>query len=111
MREDLKGRNLSFTEIAKLVGENWQALSPNEKDPFEAQAFAAKEKYNSEMTEYKKTEGYKNYAEYLVDFKEKHPSQQQGILLKVDVVCHLYLRCDADFFVSKRGSKTTKNRQ
>jgi len=81
MRDDLKGRNLSFTEIAKLVGENWQALSPNEKDPFEAQAFAAKEKYNSEMTEYKKTEGYKNYAEYLIEFKEKHPSQQQGNLL------------------------------
>merc|ERR1711939_1067025 len=35
MREDLKGRNLSFTEIAKLVGENWQNLTPGEKDPYE----------------------------------------------------------------------------
>ncbi|XDG07188.1 hypothetical protein ABKA04_006803 [Annulohypoxylon sp. FPYF3050] len=46
MREDLKGQNLTFTEIAKLVGENWQNLSREEKDPFERQAHEAKEKYN-----------------------------------------------------------------
>ncbi|KAI1447737.1 high mobility group box domain-containing protein [Annulohypoxylon stygium] len=46
MREDLKGQNLTFTEIAKLVGENWQNLSRDEKDPFERQAHEAKEKYN-----------------------------------------------------------------
>jgi hypothetical protein len=77
MRVDLKGRHLSFTEIAKLVGENWQNLSPSEKEPFEAQAFSAKEKYNAQLAEYKKTENYKKYAEYLLEFKEKQAANLQ----------------------------------
>lgn len=79
MREELKGRNLSFTEIAKLVGENWQNLSPAEKDPYEQQAFSAKSKFNDEMTEYKKTNQYKEYAQYLVEFKARQSNQQQGM--------------------------------
>ncbi|RFU36148.1 hypothetical protein B7463_g234, partial [Scytalidium lignicola] len=85
MREDLKGRHLSFTEIAKLVGENWQTLSPAEKEPYEQQAFTAKEKYNQQLNEYKKTEQYKEYARYLADFKAKQMSQQQGTLNRADV--------------------------
>ena len=79
MREELKGRNLSFTEIAKLVGENWQNLSPGEKEPYEQQAFSAKERYNNELTEYKKTERYKEYSQYLIDFKSRHSNSQQGV--------------------------------
>ena len=79
MREELKGRNLSFTEIAKLVGENWQHLSPAEKETYEQQAFSAKEKYNSELAEYKKTNEYTTYAQYLVEFKARQSSQQQGM--------------------------------
>ena len=71
MREDLKGRSLSFTEIAKLVGENWQNLSPSEKEPYEQQAFAAKEKYTIELAEYRKTESHRAYSEYLIEFKAK----------------------------------------
>lgn len=77
MREDLKGRNLSFTEIAKLVGENWQNLSPGEKEPYEQQAFSAKERYNNELAEYKKTNQYKEYSQYLADFKARQSNQQQ----------------------------------
>jgi hypothetical protein len=79
MREDLKGQNLSFTEIAKLVGENWQALSPAEKEPFESQALSAKEKYNQELGKYKKTPEYRKYNQYLQDFKSKQASQSQGL--------------------------------
>jgi hypothetical protein len=79
MREELKGRNLSFTEIAKLVGENWQNLSPSEKEPYEQQAYTAKDKYNNELAEYKKTDRYKEYSQYLVDFKSKHSNSQQGV--------------------------------
>jgi hypothetical protein len=79
MREELKGRNLSFTEIAKLVGENWQNLAPTEKEPYEQQAFSAKERYNNELTEYKKTNNYKEYAQYLADFKARQSNQQQGM--------------------------------
>lgn len=78
MREDLKGRNLTFTEIAKLVGENWQNLSQAEKEPYESQAQAAKDKYNHDLAEYKKTPGYRAYMNYLQDFKAKHANQSQG---------------------------------
>ena len=84
MREDLKGRPLSFTEIAKLVGENWQNLLPSEKEPYEQQAFAAKEKYTIELSEYRQTESYRAYSEYLMDFKAKQlqlqESNQEGMI-------------------------------
>jgi hypothetical protein len=79
MREDFKGRNLTFTEIAKLVGENWQNLTPSDKEPFERQAQAAKDKYNADLAEYKKTPLYKKYMAYLQEFKAKHSMQSQGM--------------------------------
>ncbi|KAI9640927.1 hypothetical protein NHQ30_010768 [Ciborinia camelliae] len=82
MREDLKGRNLSFTEIAKLVGENWQNLSPSDKEPFEHSAYTAKERYNNELAEYKKTQNFKDYSQYLADFKQK---QNQQLATEMDV--------------------------
>jgi hypothetical protein len=85
MRDDLKGRLLSFTEIAKLVGENWQALTPAEKEPFETQASKAKDKYNAGMAEYKKTDNYTKYVAYLADFKKKHPNQQEGKYTRLSV--------------------------
>jgi hypothetical protein len=78
MRDDLKGRQLTFTEIAKLVGENWQNLSALEKEPFESQAQTAKERYNRDLAEYKKTVEYRKYLEYLQDFKEKHSTHKSG---------------------------------
>ncbi|GAB1310424.1 Non-histone chromosomal protein 6B [Madurella fahalii] len=84
MREDLKGRNLTFTEIAKLVGENWQNLSPAEKEPFESQAQAIKDKYLSDLAEYKKTPEYRKYMAYLQEFKAKHaPSQDKDASKRV----------------------------
>ncbi|TVY30441.1 High mobility group protein 20A [Lachnellula hyalina] len=83
MREDLKGRNLSFTEIAKLVGENWQNISPDEKEPYEQQASSAKERYNNELAEYKKTSSYKDYSQYLVEFKARQLNQQQVTDLEI----------------------------
>lgn len=72
VREDVRSEKLSFTDIAKLVGDKWQKLSPAGKEPYEAQASAAKEKYNSELLAYKKTDEYKEYLQYLADFKTKH---------------------------------------
>ena len=43
-----------------------------EKEPYESQASAAKEKYHSEMAKYKKTDAYKEYTQYLADFKAKN---------------------------------------
>ncbi|KPM35091.1 hypothetical protein AK830_g11491 [Neonectria ditissima] len=78
MREDLKSQNLSFTEIAKLVGENWQNLAPMEKEGYESQANADKENYHRDLMEYKKTAYYKKYIQYLQEFKEKQAKQNQG---------------------------------
>ncbi|PHH91818.1 hypothetical protein CDD83_10167 [Cordyceps sp. RAO-2017] len=78
MREDLKSHNLTFTEIAKLVGENWQSLPPAEREPYESQANAAKEKYHCSLNEYKKTPEFRKYTQYLQDFKEKQARQNKG---------------------------------
>jgi len=68
----LKGQDLSFTEIAKVVGERWQVLAPDAREACEQQASAAKEKYYSELAEYKKTPQYEAYQKYLEEFKAKH---------------------------------------
>lgn len=78
MRDELKGRNLTFTEIAKLVGEHWQNLSQADKKSLESQAQEAKDKYNNDLADYKKTAGYKKYSIYLQEFKAKHAHQSQG---------------------------------
>lgn len=68
----MKDQSLSFTQIAKLVGDRWQKLDASEKEPYEAQANSAKEKYNIQLSAYKKTDAYKDYLTYLADFKAKH---------------------------------------
>lgn len=78
MREDLKGQNLTFTEIAKLVGENWQNLGRIEKAPFEKQANEAKERYNRDLIKYKKTSECKKYNDYLREFRKRQAAQTQG---------------------------------
>lgn len=84
MRDDIKGRNLSFTEIAKLVGENWHNLRPHEKELYEQQANKRKERYVALMMEYKKTPLYREYDAYLKEFKAKQSNQPHGmsVLLK-----------------------------
>ena len=71
-------QNLSFTEIAKRVGENWQDLSPEGKEPYESQAATVKERYNAEMAEYKTTASFKEYAQYLTDFKTRNATSDTG---------------------------------
>lgn len=51
-------------------------LLSEDKDPYESQASAAKEKYHAAMTKYKKTEQYKDYTQYLADFKDKNASNE-----------------------------------
>ncbi len=76
-REEVKDQNLSFTQIAKLVGDRWQKLEPAGKEPYEAQANAAKERYNILLSAYKKTESYRDYTRYLAEFKAKHGGVEQ----------------------------------
>lgn len=74
IREEFKPENLSFTTIAKRVGERWQDILAEEKEPYESEASAAKEKYHIEMAEYKTTKSYREYQQYLAEFKAKHAS-------------------------------------
>ena len=78
VRGELEGRNLSFTEIAKLVGNSWRSLSPVERGKYTDQAFYAKEKYNAELSEYKKTSQYREYTQYLEEFKARESTRHQG---------------------------------
>lgn len=78
MRETLKGQELSFTEIAKIVGERWQVLPADSRDACERQANSAKEKYYAELAEYKKTPEYETYQKYLEEFKAKHAAPPKG---------------------------------
>jgi hypothetical protein len=80
VRERLKGQDLSFTEIAKVVGERWQVVSTEEREECESQANSAKEKYYSRLAEYKKTPQYEAYQNYLEDFRAKHAAPAKGML-------------------------------
>lgn len=79
MREEVKYRKLTFTEIAKLVGECWQSPNSTKKETYESQANAARQKYNLDLAEYKKTTEYGTYANYLQDFKKRQARHSQGL--------------------------------
>lgn len=74
IREELKPENLSFTAIAKKVGERWQDLPAADKEPYESEATAAKEKYHVKMSEYKTTRSFREYQQYLAEFEAKNAS-------------------------------------
>ncbi|KAF3929098.1 hypothetical protein ABW20_dc0107115 [Dactylellina cionopaga] len=78
VREELKGQNLSFTDIARLVGDRWKVLEPDQKEEYEFQATSMKERYNQELAAYKKTEQYKEYSQYLLEFKSKEAAKEAG---------------------------------
>lgn len=84
IREEVKNDNLSFTEIAKLVGDRWQKLDPTQKEPFESHAASLKEQYNIKLSAYRKTDSYKEYSQYLADFKAKHGPQVETKRPKLD---------------------------
>ena len=63
-----------------MVGESWQVLTADEKEPYESQASAAKERYNAELVTYKRTDSYRQYTQYLADFKAKYSTQQSGTI-------------------------------
>ncbi|OAL53322.1 hypothetical protein IQ07DRAFT_641719 [Pyrenochaeta sp. DS3sAY3a] len=79
VRESLKGQDLTFTEIAKVVGERWQVLPSDQRETCERQANSAKEKFYSELAEYKKTPHFEAYQKYLEEFRAKHaPPTKEG---------------------------------
>jgi hypothetical protein len=78
VRRSLKGQELSFTEVAKIVGEKWQVLPIEAREPYQRQANAGKEKYYAELAEYKKSPEYDAYQKYLEEFKAERSTQYNG---------------------------------
>ncbi|KAI8282757.1 High mobility group protein B3 [Colletotrichum sp. SAR 10_98] len=56
-------------------------LFSNKKEPYETSALKAKEKYNHDLAEYKKTPEFRKYTAYLADFKARQASANQGEML------------------------------
>ncbi|EGG08294.1 uncharacterized protein MELLADRAFT_85039 [Melampsora larici-populina 98AG31] len=69
VREELKGQQISFTEIARLVGDRWKNLCPRLKDSIINRAAEAKNVWSLQMDQYKKTPEYVNYQVYVKEFK------------------------------------------
>lgn len=82
LRESLKGdRSLTFTEIAKLVGEHWQNLSLPDREVYEGQARRSKDRYYREMAVYKETPEYRKYMKYLDEFNDKQSNPSQRVYI------------------------------
>lgn len=62
-----------------MVGEKWQVVPADEREACERQASSAKEKYYTELAEYKKTTEFEVYQKYLEDFKSKHAAPTKGV--------------------------------
>ncbi|KAI8139638.1 high mobility group box domain-containing protein [Fennellomyces sp. T-0311] len=71
VRAEMKDQNMSFAEIARSIGEQWKAMSPEKKHSYEITAMQAKDAYLIAMQQHRQTAEYKQYQEYLKGFKEK----------------------------------------
>ncbi|KAH7111329.1 high mobility group box domain-containing protein [Dendryphion nanum] len=72
IRDILEGQEISFTEIAKIIGARWQCLSVDAREAYQCQANVAKEQYSVDLAEYKKSSKYHAYKVYLKGFKKNH---------------------------------------
>jgi hypothetical protein len=59
IRKELKDYNMSFTELARIVGNRWKNIDQDTKQRYEEAANKAKDDYLLELSEYQRTEEYK----------------------------------------------------
>ncbi|KAI9361005.1 hypothetical protein BD770DRAFT_383935 [Pilaira anomala] len=78
-RAQLKDHNMSFVEIAKLVGDQWKNLGINLKHQYERTAMRAKDQYIDALNAYRQTNEYKNYQTYLNNFKSEQDATNRKI--------------------------------
>ncbi|OLL25257.1 High mobility group protein 20A [Neolecta irregularis DAH-3] len=72
VREELKAQNISFTEMAKIVGNQWKSLPLDIRDAKDSEAAIQKEVYLNSLKAYRKTKQYQLYKAYLAEFKSKY---------------------------------------
>ncbi|KAI8883523.1 hypothetical protein K501DRAFT_294617 [Backusella circina FSU 941] len=70
-RNKVTDQNLSFAELAKVVGDQWKNMCHKEKQSYERMAMLGKDEYLAALERYKHTAEYRKYQEYLKEFKEK----------------------------------------
>ncbi|KAI9254422.1 hypothetical protein EDC94DRAFT_618785 [Helicostylum pulchrum] len=78
-RAQLKDHNMTFVEIAKLVGDQWKNLGVNLKHQYERTAMRAKDEYIDALNAYRQTNEYKNYQTYLNNFKSEQDATNRRI--------------------------------
>ncbi|CAO3661608.1 unnamed protein product [Umbelopsis ramanniana] len=79
VRSELKDYNMSFTDLAKIVGDRWKSISPGEKEQYDRTALNAKEEYLEALSKYEQTDDHKDYQRYLVDFKVKQQAAARAV--------------------------------
>ncbi|CAM0139861.1 unnamed protein product, partial [Umbelopsis sp. WA50703] len=79
VRSELKNYNMSFTDLAKIVGDRWKSISPDEKEIYERTATKAKEEYLEALAKYEKTDEHKDYQQYLIDFRIKQQAAARAV--------------------------------
>lgn len=72
VRSELKEQNKSFTDLAKIIGDRWKNILPEDKELYEIEAQKARETYMRKVDDYQKTDAYKKYQKYLTDFKAEN---------------------------------------
>jgi hypothetical protein len=86
---------LSFVDIAKEVGRQWQNLSADSKHRWESEAARATQEFEAQMDEYKKTAEYRNYQAYLDDFRAQQArviAKRRGASVKTEALARLEQR-------------------
>ncbi|KAI8883270.1 hypothetical protein K501DRAFT_249791 [Backusella circina FSU 941] len=79
VRQELKDENRSFTDLAKIIGDRWKNISVEEKERYETNALAAREEYLKKVEEYQKTDAYKQYQQYITDFKAQNEAAARPV--------------------------------
>lgn len=65
VRAELKQQNKSFTDLAKIIGDRWKNISPEEKESYEVNALKSREEYLTKLEEYHKTDSFKVISFFL----------------------------------------------
>jgi hypothetical protein len=69
LRNDPSVARLSFVEIAREVGRQWQLMDSTLKQQWEAQTAAEMQDYEDQMDVYRRTDAYQEYQRYLESFR------------------------------------------
>ncbi|KAF2005994.1 hypothetical protein P154DRAFT_518226 [Amniculicola lignicola CBS 123094] len=77
LRNDREISALSFVDIAKEVGRQWQVLPPDQKRVYESRAAQAMQEYEAQMDEYKKTDSWRKHQAYLDEFRFQRTAQSK----------------------------------